>query len=168
MVTPLCSLCTGVSQLNSSMAQTRSQNQTLHGYVAYSWSYGHFVIFWPILAKIWLPWQRPLDPCNQKCLLWIDQPRKPPVMSNHILVISRRSVFKLICNYSNFCPKIGCHGNAPLCPMFGSVTDEFLDSTNPTSKPNSAWICCIQLKSWSFLWYFSLFWPIFGCHGNVP
>ena len=30
-----------------------------------------FVIFWPILAKIWLPWQRLLDPCNQKCLLWI-------------------------------------------------------------------------------------------------
>jgi len=110
-----------------------------------------FVIFWPILAKIWLPWQRPLDPCNQKCLLWIDQPRKPPVMSNHILVISRRSAFKLICNYSNFCPKIGYHGNAPLSPMFGSVTDEFLDSTNPTSKPNSAWICCIQLKLWSFL-----------------
>jgi len=25
-----------------------------------------FVFFWPILAKIWLPWQRPLDPCNQK------------------------------------------------------------------------------------------------------
>jgi len=25
-----------------------------------------FVIFWPILAKIWSQWQRPLDPCNQK------------------------------------------------------------------------------------------------------
>jgi len=36
-----------------------------------------FVIFWPILAKIWLPWQRPLDPGNQKCLLWIGQPRNP-------------------------------------------------------------------------------------------
>jgi len=23
-----------------------------------------FVIFLPILAKIWLPWQHPLDPCN--------------------------------------------------------------------------------------------------------
>jgi len=30
-----------------------------------------FVIFWPIFAKIWLPWQRPLDPWNQKCFLWI-------------------------------------------------------------------------------------------------
>jgi len=28
-----------------------------------------FVIFWPILAKIWLSWQRLLDPWNQKCLL---------------------------------------------------------------------------------------------------
>ena len=36
-----------------------------------------FVIFWPILAKIWLLWQRPLDPCNQKCLIWIDRPLKP-------------------------------------------------------------------------------------------
>jgi len=36
-----------------------------------------FVIFWPILAKLWLPWQRPLDPCNDKSLLWIGPPRKP-------------------------------------------------------------------------------------------
>jgi len=37
-----------------------------------------FVISLPILAKIWFPWQRPLDPCNQKCLLWIGRPRKTP------------------------------------------------------------------------------------------
>ena len=36
---------------------------------------------------------------------------KPPVISNRILVISRRNAF--ICIYSNFRPKIGCHGNAP-------------------------------------------------------
>ena len=47
-----------------------------------------FVIFWLILTKIWLPWQRPLDPCNQKCFLWIGGRRKPPVISNHILVIA--------------------------------------------------------------------------------
>jgi len=35
-----------------------------------------FVMFLPTL-EIWLPWQRPLDPCNQKCLLWIGRPRKP-------------------------------------------------------------------------------------------
>jgi len=45
-----------------------------------------FVTFLPILAKNWLPWQRPLDPCNRKCLRWIGRPRKPPVISNHILV----------------------------------------------------------------------------------
>ena len=92
---------------------------------------------------------RPLDPCNQKCLLWIGRPQTPPVMSNRILVISRRSAF--ICNYSNFYPKIGCHGNAPLSLVYGSVTDEFPYGTNPISKPNSAWICRLQLKLWPFL-----------------
>jgi len=82
-----------------------------------------FVIFWLILAKIWLPWQRLLDPCNQKCLLWSGRPRKPPVISNHILAISRRNAF--ICIYSNFSPKIGCRGNAPLSHVYRSVIDEF-------------------------------------------
>ena len=36
MVTPLCSLCTGVSHMNSPIAQNVTQNQTLHGYVAYN------------------------------------------------------------------------------------------------------------------------------------
>ena len=105
--------------------------------------------FLPILTKIWLPWQRPLVPCNQKCFLWIGRPRKPPAISNHILAVSHRNAF--ICIYSNFCPKIGCHGNAPLSLVYGSVIDEFHDGTNPISKPNSAWICCIQLKLWPFL-----------------
>jgi len=108
-----------------------------------------FVKFWLILAKIWLPWQRPLDPCNQKCLLWIGRPQKPPVISNRILVISHTNA--LICIYSNFCPKIGCHDNAPLSLVYGSVTDEFPDGTNPISKPNSAWMCSLQLKLWPFL-----------------
>jgi len=85
------------------------------------------VIFLPILAKIWLPWQRPLDPCNKKCLPWSGQPQKLPVASNHILAISRTNAF--ICTYSNFSPKIGCHGNAPLSFVYGSVTEEFPDST---------------------------------------
>jgi len=72
------SLCMGESQMNSLVAQTLSHNQTLLGYVAYKWRYGHFCDFLPILAKIWLPWQRPLDPCNQKCLLGIGGPQKPP------------------------------------------------------------------------------------------
>jgi len=124
-----------------------------------------FVIFLAILANIWLPWQRPLDRWKQKCLLWIGWPRKPPVIIIHILVISRRTAF--ICIYSNFSPKTGCHGNAPVTSVRG-VTDDFPISTNPISKPNCAWICRIQLKLWPFLWHFCLLWPKFGCHGNVP
>ena len=108
-----------------------------------------FVIFWTMLAKIWLPQQCPLDPCNQKCVLWIGRPRKPPVISNHILAICCRNSFIRI--YSNFSTNIGCHGNAHLFLVYGSVTDEFHDSTNPISKPNSAGICCIQLKLWPIL-----------------
>ena len=48
MVTPLYPLCTGVSQMNSPIAQTLSQNQTLHGCVAYNWSYSHF---WATVSK---------------------------------------------------------------------------------------------------------------------
>jgi len=48
---PLCPLCTGVSQMNSPMAQTQSHNHTLDGCVTYNWSYGHFCdffgLFWP-------------------------------------------------------------------------------------------------------------------------
>jgi len=121
-----------------------------------------FVIF---LAKIWLPWQRPLDPCNQKCLLRIGRPRKPPVISNHVIVISRRNVF--ICIYSNFSPKIGCHGNAPWSLVYGSVTDEFPDGTNPISKPNPVWICRLT-EVMAIFYIFGLFWPKFGCHSNVP
>ena len=73
--------------------------------------------------------------------------KNPLVISNHIFVISRRNGF--ICIYGNFSPKIGCHGNAPLSLVYGSV--RFLHSTNPISKPNSALICCIQLKLWRFL-----------------
>jgi len=144
-----------------------------------------FEIFLSILAKIWLPWQCPLHPCNQKYLLWIGRPRKPPVISNCILVISRRNAF--ICIYSNLVPKLVAVVT-PLCPLCTgvtvtvtatagvkksllgllSITDEFHDSTNPISKPKSARMCCIQLKLWNFCDFFGLFWPQFGCHGNVP
>jgi len=36
ILTRFCPLCTGVSQVNSPIAQTLSQNQTLHEYVAYN------------------------------------------------------------------------------------------------------------------------------------
>ena len=108
--------------MNSQMAQTLSQNQTawICRLQLKLWPFLWF--FLPILAKIWLPWQRPLDPWNQKCLLWIGRPRKPPVISNRILVIFHTNAF--ICIYSYFSPKIGCHGNAPLSLVYGSVIDE--------------------------------------------
>ena len=59
------------------MAPTLSENQLCMDMSLTTEAMAIFVIFWPILAKIWLPWQRPLDPCNQKCLLWIGRPRKP-------------------------------------------------------------------------------------------
>jgi len=102
------------------------------------------LIFWPTLAKIWLPWQRPLNSYNEKCLLWIARPWKPPVISKLILVISRKNSF--ICIYINFSPKIGCYGNAPLTCVYGSVTDEFPDSMNLMWKPNSSWI---EAYNWS-------------------
>ena len=73
-------------------------------------------------------------------------------ISNHILAISRRNAFIAISVI-----KIGCHGNTPLSLVYGRVTDEFFGSTNPISKPNSAWICCIQVKLWPFLWFFAYF-----------
>jgi len=106
----------------------------------------NFVFFWPTFAKIWLPWQRPLNPCNQKCLLWIGRPRKPPVISNHILVISHRNAFIRI--YNNFSPKTGCHGSATMSLCRG-VSEMNSRCTNPISR-NSAWIYCIQLKLWPF------------------
>jgi len=143
MVTSLCPLCTGVSEMNSLIAQTPSLNQTLHGYLAYNWSYGHFCDFlWLILAKIWLPWQRPLDPCNQKCFLWIGGRRKTPVISNHILVICR------------LCTEVS-QMNSPIPQTLYQ---------NQTLHGHVAY-------NWSyghFSDFFGLFWPKFGCHGNVP
>jgi len=155
MLKPFCVVCTAVSQMNSPIPQTLPQNHSRHWYVAYNWGYGHFCDILPILVKIWLPWQRPSDPCNQNCLLWIGRPRKPPLISNHILAISHRNAY--ICMYSNFSPKFGCYGNVPLSVVYRSVTDEFPDSTNR-----------IHLKVWPFLWYFCLFGPKIGCYGNVP
>ena len=53
LVTPLCPLCRGLSQMNSPMTQTLSQKQTLHLYVAYNWSYvcGHFCDFLAYLGQ---------------------------------------------------------------------------------------------------------------------
>jgi len=61
---------TGVSQMNSLISETLSQNQICIYMSHIIEVMTIFVTFLPILAKIWLPWQ-PLDHCNQKCFLWI-------------------------------------------------------------------------------------------------
>ena len=126
-----------------------------------------FVIFWPILAKNWLPWQRPLDHCYQKCLLRIGRPQKHPVITNRVLVISRRNAF--ICIYSNFCAKIGCCGNGQ------DLSTGVLQMNSPmaqTQSQNHTLHGCIaysvRLKLYGHFVIFGLFWPTFGCHGDVP
>ena len=103
-----------------------------------------FVIFWPILAKIWLPWQRPLNPCNHKSLIGIGRSRKTHVIRNHIPVVSPRNAFIAI-----LVPKLVAMVT-PLCPLCTGVSHQFPDSTNPMSKPNSVWLSRIQLKLWPF------------------
>jgi len=78
-----------------------------------------FCLFWPKFNYHGnVPWQRPLDPCNQKCLLWIGRSQKPPVISNHILALSRRNGFiailvpKLVAMVMRFCPL--CTGVSPM------------------------------------------------------
>jgi len=53
MVTSLCRLWRGLSHMNSPMTQTLSQNQTLHLYVAYSWSYDHFCDCLANFGRFW-------------------------------------------------------------------------------------------------------------------
>jgi len=143
MVTPVCPLCRGVSQMNSPIAHTLSQNQTLHGCVAYNWSYGHYCDFLACFGQNLVDMATSLRPLQSEMSSLDCSTTKTPVISKLILVISCRNSF--ICIYINFSPKIGCHGNARLICVYGSVTDEFPDSTNPISKPNSAWISHMQL-----------------------
>ena len=165
MVTSLCPLCTGVSQVNSPMSQTLSQNQTLHGYVAYNWSYGHFCDILAYFGQNVVAMATSLRPSHSEMSFLDWSTTKTPCYKHHILAISHSTAF--ICIYSNFSPQIGCHGNAPLSLVYGSVTGEFPDSINPIRKPNSALMCCIQLKLWPFCDFLAYFGRKFRCHGNV-
>jgi len=111
-----------------------------------------FGLFWPKFGCHGNVPARPLQ-SEMSSLDW--STTKTPVISNRLLIISRRNVFTFI--YSNFSRKIGCHGNAPLSLVYVSVTDKFSDSTNPISKPNSAWIRCTQLKLWPFFYFLAYF-----------
>jgi len=75
VVTPLWPLCTGESQMNSPVAQTLSQNQTLHGCVAYNWSYCHFCNIFAYFGQNLVDMATSLGPCNQRCLISIGWPQ---------------------------------------------------------------------------------------------
>jgi len=60
--------------MNFPMAQTLSQTKLGIDMLRTTEVIDILGVFYPVLAKIWLPWQRPLDFCNQKCLLWICRP----------------------------------------------------------------------------------------------
>jgi len=66
MVTSLCPWCTAVSKMNSPMAQTLSQNQTLHGYVAYNCSYSHFCDFLAYFGLNLVAMATPLRPLQSE------------------------------------------------------------------------------------------------------
>ena len=119
--------------------------------MAYNWSYGHFVTFLPILANIWLLWQRPLDPCSQK-YLWIGSLWKPSVTSNHILIICSRNAFiavsvqKLVVIVMPVCP---------LCTKVSQMNSLIAETISQNQTLH--WLCCIQLKLCPFLWDFAHF-----------
>jgi len=94
MVTPLCPVpFTKVSQMNSLIyiAEILPQNHLCTDVLHTTEVMAIFVTLLPILAKIWLSWQRPLYLAIRNVFLWIGWPR--PVISNHIIVISRRNAF---------------------------------------------------------------------------
>jgi len=124
-----------------------------------------FCDFWPIFAKIWLPCQRPLDPWNQKCLLWIGRPRKPPVISNRILVISRGNA--LYAFIGIFVPKLVAMVTT-LCPLYTGVSQMKSGWHKPYLKTKLCMDLLLTTEVMAIFVIFGLFWPKFGCHGNVP
>jgi len=92
-----------------------------------------------------------LKPCNQKCLLQIGRPRRLPVISNHIPVVSHRNAFiailvqKLVAMVTFLCPSCMrvSHMNSPTAQTL---------SQNQTLHGN-----VIQLKLWPFCDIFAYF-----------
>jgi len=114
MVTPLCSLCTGVSQMNSTIAQTICQKTKLCMDMLHTTEVmANFVIFGQNLVAMATS-LRHLQ--SEMSSLWIGRPRKPPVISNHILAISHRNAF-----ISILVPKLVAMVT-PLCPLCTGVS----------------------------------------------
>jgi len=120
MVTPLCPLCTDVSRMNSSMAQTPSQNQTLHGYVEYNWSYGLFLWFFGLFWPNFDCHGNVLRPLQSEMSSWIGRSRKPPVISNHKFTLSLLEMH-LYAFIGILVPKLVAMVT-PLCPFCTGVS----------------------------------------------
>ena len=91
--------------------------------------------FLPILVAILLPWQRSLDTCNQKYFLQIGRPRKPPIISNHILVICRRNAFMEIL-VSKLVAIV-----TPLCPFCTGVSQMYSLIAQTISQNQTLYLC---------------------------
>jgi len=119
-----------------------------------------FLRFVPISAKIWLPSLTPLQ-SEMSFLNWLTM--KNPVVSNHIIVISHRNAFIAI-----FVPKLGAMV-MPLCPLCMGVSQmNSLIAENLSQNKTLHWCVVFNWSCGHFCEIFSLFWPKFGCHGNVP
>jgi len=114
------------------------------------------IFFLPTLAKIWLPWQLPIETCDQKCLIQISRPRQTPVISNHTLVISRRNAFIAI-----LVPKLIAMVT-PLCPCVLECHTLIRWQLKPYLKTKHT------TEVMAILRYFCPFWLKFGCTGNIP
>ena len=164
MSTPLWPLCTGVSQMNSPVAQTLSQNQTLHGYVAYNWSHGNFGVFLHLgqnLAAMATS-LRPLQ-----CLTWTVWPQKPllwvitssvSIAEMHLYALIAILVQKMLAMVM------------PLCILCKGVSQMNSTTTIAQNLSHHQTLHGCIAHNWSManLWYFCLFWPQIGCHGNIP
>jgi len=91
MVMPLCPLYRGVSLMNSPITQVMSQNQTLQEYVACNWSYGHFCDCLAYFGQNLVAMATSLRPLQSEMSSLDWSATKTPVISNHILIISRRN-----------------------------------------------------------------------------
>jgi len=106
-----------------------------------------FVIFLPILAKIWLPWQRPSDPCNQKCLLWIGRPLKPYHRTKNFLHSCYTREVMSIWRFATSLGITGIDHFRYFCNKYGKL----LLKINLTSK-------------WTYLAWKHVFWVIDDVH----
>jgi len=164
MARSLCPLCSKVSQMNYPIAQTLSQNQTLHGYVAYNWSYGHFRVFLHLGQNL-AAMATSLRP--SQCLTWTVWPQKPLIwVIASSLSLAEMHLYALIAILVQKMVAMVM----PLCILCKGVSQ--MNSTTTIaqnlSQHQTLHGCIAYNWSMANLWYFCLFWPQIGCHGNIP